>query len=264
MCPDGTTHLLADHDESRESGHSAATAAIAVQGRCETRRVTDAPLSRPEASAAVAGTGWRLLYGSYLSSVAVDGLRHAIELAGLALDACGAAADDHLRADVRHDLVAFTLQTRGTTGVTALDAVLAARINDAMRAGGFELTAAGPARPEQIVEFAIDALDIPKIRPFWKAVMGYVDEPDPGPAGGLRDPAGRGPSIWFQQMDAPRPQRNRIHFDLDVAHDEADRRVAAALAAGGTLVSDAEARAFWVLADAEGNEICVCTWQDRD
>jgi 4a-hydroxytetrahydrobiopterin dehydratase len=29
------------------------------------------------------------------------------------------------------------------------------------------------------------------------------------------------------------------------------------------MVSDAHARAFWVLADAEGNEACICTWQDR-
>ena len=65
-------------------------------------------------------------------------------------------------------------------------------------------------------------------------------------------------------MDEPRPQRNRIHFDLDVAHDEAPGRIRAALDAGGVLVSDAEARAFWILADAEGNEICICTWQDRD
>lgn len=65
-------------------------------------------------------------------------------------------------------------------------------------------------------------------------------------------------------MDVPRTQRNRIHFDITVAHDEADTRVQAALAAGGVLVSDAHARSFWVLADAEGNEVCVCTWQDRD
>ena len=64
-------------------------------------------------------------------------------------------------------------------------------------------------------------------------------------------------------MDAERPQRNRVHLDVTVAHDEADARVAAAIAAGGRLVSDEHARAFWVLADAEGNEACVCTWQDR-
>ena len=79
----------------------------------------------------------------------------------------------------------------------------------------------------------------------------------------LVDPAGIGPSIWFQQMDAPRPQRNRIHFDVIVAHDQAEARVAAAIAAGGHLVSDERAPAFWVLADAEGNEVCVCTWQAR-
>ncbi len=78
------------------------------------------------------------------------------------------------------------------------------------------------------------------------------------------DPAGELPNVWFQQMDESRPQRNRIHFDLHVPHDEADRRIAAALDAGGTLVSDAAARSFWILADAEGNEICICTWQDRE
>ena len=65
-------------------------------------------------------------------------------------------------------------------------------------------------------------------------------------------------------MDEPRPQRNRIHFDIVVAHDEADARIAAALGAGGHLVSDYWAKAFWILADAEGNEVCVCTWQDRE
>ena len=38
----------------------------------------------------------------------------------------------------------------------------------------------------------------------------------------------------------------------------------AALDAGGRLVDDSFARSFWDLADAEGNEVCVCTWTDRD
>jgi 4a-hydroxytetrahydrobiopterin dehydratase len=40
--------------------------------------------------------------------------------------------------------------------------------------------------------------------------------------------------------------------------------VRAALDSGGVLVSAGNARAFWVLADREGNEICACTRQDRD
>jgi 4a-hydroxytetrahydrobiopterin dehydratase len=115
------------------------------------------------------------------------------------------------------------------------------------------------------MEIAIDAMDIATVRPFWKAVLGYGDEAGrSGPQDPLIDPSWQGPAIWFQQMDVPRTQRGRIHFDVSVPHDEAQRRVRAALDAGGMLVSDARAPAFWVLADAEGNEACVTTWQGRD
>jgi len=96
-------------------------------------------------------------------------------------------------------------------------------------------------------------------------VLAYVDEPGrAGPEDPLVDPLGQGPAVWFQQMDAPRPQRNRIHLDVSVPHDEAEARIRATLAAGGVLRYDAEAPAFWVLADLEGNEACVTTWQGRD
>jgi 4a-hydroxytetrahydrobiopterin dehydratase len=49
-----------------------------------------------------------------------------------------------------------------------------------------------------------------------------------------------------------------------VPHDEAPLRIEATLAAGGAVQSDAEAPAFWVLADPEGNEACITTWQGRD
>jgi 4a-hydroxytetrahydrobiopterin dehydratase len=71
-------------------------------------------------------------------------------------------------------------------------------------------------------------------------------------------------SAAMGEAGLPRPQRNRLHFDVCVPHDEAPRRVEAALAAGGRLVSAARAPAFWVLADLEGNEACVTTWQGRD
>ena len=66
-------------------------------------------------------------------------------------------------------------------------------------------------------------------------------------------------------MDAPRPQRNRIHLDVSVPHDEAGA-ADQGRAGGGRdgLIYDAEAPAFWVLADAEGNEACITTWQGRD
>jgi 4a-hydroxytetrahydrobiopterin dehydratase len=108
-------------------------------------------------------------------------------------------------------------------------------------------------------EVAIDAMDIPKVKPFWKAVLGYADDGDVA----LVDPNRVGPAFWFQQMDEPRTERNRFHIDVTVPHDVAEVRIEQALAAGGTLVTDRYAKSFWVLADAEGNEACICTWQDR-
>src|SRR4029078_4547874 len=76
-------------------------------------------------------------------------------------------------------------------------------------------------------QIAIHALSIPDLLPFGRAVLGYVDRDDGGED--LIDPRGRGPIIWFQRMDAPRPQRNRIHVDIWVPDDQAEARVAAAL-----------------------------------
>jgi 4a-hydroxytetrahydrobiopterin dehydratase len=227
---------------------------------------SDEPLSRPAASAAVESIGWRYLLGSLAASVAVSSVRQAVDVAAAATTACGDDADDHLRVDVRAGRADFVLQSAATGRVTTRDTLLAEQVTEAVHELGLSISppSAGP-RPVQALELAIDALDIAAIRPFWKAVLAYTDEPGrDGPEAAIVDPAWQGPAIWFQQMDQPRPQRNRIHLDITVAHDEAEARVQAALDAGGVLVSDAAARSFWILADAEGNEVCVCTWQDRD
>jgi 4a-hydroxytetrahydrobiopterin dehydratase len=240
-------------------------------------------LTRLEVSAAITGLGWRLILGAARTHVRVGSLAQAASVAGHVIDAAGADADESLRVDIRRDHVILTVQSLRSGWVNRREVELAGRISAAVRelelitdpdvngdgAGGDGADGAGAragaVRPAQILEIAIDAVDIAAIRPFWRAVLGYEDEAGKsGPTDALVDPAWESPSVWFQQMDAPRPQRNRIHFDVSVPHDEARNRIQAALAAGGTLLSDAEAPAFWVLADAEGNEACVTTWQGRD
>jgi 4a-hydroxytetrahydrobiopterin dehydratase len=228
----------------------------------------DVPLSRTAASTAVADIGWRYLLGVLVVSVPVRSLAQASEVAAAAVAASGQDADGHLRADLRANRVELSVQDRTLGAVTSRDTQLAHRIAAAVNAIGLVpvgSTSAESARPVQMLELAIDAMDIPAIQPFWRAVLGFVVDPaEDGPTAAIVDPTGQLPAIWFQQMDAPRPQRNRVHFDIAVAHDEAEPRVHAALAAGGRLVDDSHARSFWVLADAEGNEVCVCTWTDRD
>jgi pterin-4a-carbinolamine dehydratase len=224
-------------------------------------------LGRREASEAVQECGWRYLLGTLRTSVPVGSLAEAAGTAADAVAACGEDADRHLLADIRPDRVVFTLQSFDQAAVTTRDVELARLISAAIREAGL-LTepeiGTGAPRSVQTLEIAIDALDIARIRPFWKAVLGYADEAGAdGPADPLVDPVGQGPAVWFQQQDLPRPQRNRIHFDICVPHDAAPGRIEAALAAGGRLVSSARAPAFWVLADMEGNEACITTWQDR-
>jgi 4a-hydroxytetrahydrobiopterin dehydratase len=99
--------------------------------------------------------------------------------------------------------------------------------------------------------------------PVWQAVLGYVPRPD-SPEEDLVDPADRGPALWFETMDEPRPDGGgAIHVAVWVPVEEAEARVAAALAAGGRLVRDDFAPAWWTLADAAGNEADVSTVMSR-
>lgn len=225
-------------------------------------------LSRQEASEAVEGAGWRFVLGALLTSVPVGSLARAVGLAADAVAVCGGDADRHLRVDARPERAVFTLQSLEHAAVTTLDVELALRISAAADKSGLSTEpeiGTGAPRSVQTLEIAIDALDIGGIRAFWRAVLGYTGEAGAeGPEDPLIDPVGQGPAVWFQQMDQARPQRNRIHFDISVPHDEAPRRLEAALAAGGRLVSATRAPAFWVLADQEGNEACITTWQGRD
>ena len=220
----------------------------------------DARPTRQQISDAVDPVGWRLVLGAIYTEVPAPSLVEATEAASLAVSAVGADGQGHLTVDIRSDRAVLRLQSTDVLGVTGRDVRLAHDVSGALAARGWQ------ARPGavQALEIAIDALDIPLVRPFWKAITGYADEPGSELNAALVDPTGRGPEIWFQQMDAPRPQRNRIHIDVDVPHEAADARIDAAIAAGGRLLSDDAAPAFWVLADPEGNEACICTWQGRD
>ena len=198
--------------------------------------------------------GWRIVRddaslhfrtGSFGAGVAL------VDAIGRMLD----TEDDHPAVDLRPDGVTVRLGANREGRFSERDLVLAEQISSAAR----ELGASADLTGLQHIQVAIDALVIPDVLPFWRAVLGYEQVGDED----LLDPDLAGPPLWFQQMDAPRPQRNRIHVDLYVPHDEAEARVAAAIAAGGRMVNDANAPGWWTLADPEGNEVDVASWPDR-
>jgi 4a-hydroxytetrahydrobiopterin dehydratase len=222
----------------------------------------DARPTRQQISDAVDPAGWRLILGAVYTEVLAPSLVKATEVASIAVSAVGADGQGHLTVDIRADRAVLRLQSAAVGGVTGRDIRLAHAASEALVAQGWQPWQSGGAA--QALEIAIDALDIGLVRPFWKAILGYADEPGAELPAALIDPSGRGPAVWFQQMDSPRPQRNRIHIDVDVPAEGAAARIDAALAACGRLLSDRRAPAYWVLADPEGNEACICTWQGRD
>lgn len=213
------------------------------------------PISADEFAGTSGVDDWRYLLGSIHAEFGFESFGAAAVFVA-AVGAAADAVDHHPDVTLRYPgRVGVTLRTHAAKALTTLDVDFARTISSlAADAGATSAPTNG-----QAVEIAIDTMDADRIRPFWAAVLGYVEVG----GGSLADPARLGPPMWFQQMDEPRHERQRFHIDVTVSHDAAEARVAAALAAGGRLVSAQHARSWWVLADADDNEACVCTWQDR-
>jgi 4a-hydroxytetrahydrobiopterin dehydratase len=198
---------------------------------------------------------WRVILGVLRASFATRDMSAGVEFVRSVVAAAN-EANHHPDLVLTYPRVEVDLVTHDAGGLTTRDVEMARTISGIAAGMGLQ----PEPRRRQVMEYAVDALDIAAVRPFWEAVTGLApDDRGDLPASGVGQAA-----VWFQQMDAPRPQRNRVHLDITVPVDVADARVAAALAAGGRVVSDARAPAFVVLADPEGNEVCICTSAGRD
>jgi 4a-hydroxytetrahydrobiopterin dehydratase len=171
--------------------------------------------------------------------------------------------DDHRPdIDVRANGVTVRLLTASADwwGMSERDVELARRISAVASELGLW---ADPTAVQSVDPIVIGAVDIKKVMPFWQALMGYERRAD-SPDEDLIDPRRRGPGIWFEQVEGPRIGRNRMHVAVWVPYDQAEARVAAAIAAGGTVIFDKHAPAWWTLTDPEGNEADVSTSMSRD
>jgi 4a-hydroxytetrahydrobiopterin dehydratase len=102
------------------------------------------------------------------------------------------------------------------------------------------------------------------IMPFWQEVLAYVRRPD-SPDEDLVDPHGRLAPLWFEEMNALRPDgAGTIHLVVWVPWDQAESRIAAAVAVGGRIVRHNVEEGFWTLADAVGNEVDVAMTSPPD
>lgn len=225
MIPDADKHVLSDHDVDTE--------------------VSD-------------GLGdWRPLFGLLAARFATGdfatGARLVARVAVLADD-----HDHHPDVDLRYGFVEVRTWSHDVGGITRRDVRLARAVSEVARELGVE---AAPARL-QSVEWALDTWDLEEVKPFWAAVLGLEAAEDDAV-----DPDGRWPSVWFQPTEQRASHvgehRQRWHADVRVPPEVVQERIDAVLEAGGRLVSDDEAPAFWVLEDAQGNRACLTTWLGR-
>jgi 4a-hydroxytetrahydrobiopterin dehydratase len=195
---------------------------------------------------------WRQLFEAlrtrFLTGDFATGLRLVARIGELA-----EAANHHPEVDLRYPHVNVTLFSHDVFGVTSRDVDLARGISDAAA----ELGVAADPSAASVVEIALDTWDAGEVKPFWQAVLGMSDHPHFEQE--LRDLSGSLPTLWFQETTPHDEPRQRFHLDVRVPPEVAESRIAAALAAGGTLVSDEHAPSYVVLADPQGNKACITT-----
>lgn len=140
--------------------------------------------------------------------------------------------------------------------VTQQDVDLARRITEI--AADHEV-GADPASVSDI-ELGLDTARSATIAPVWAALLtGTAESQGRGtPSDEIRDATGRVPNLWFGDADEHENSRQRIHIEVYVAPEVAAQRIAAAVAAGGTVVDDSNAPSLTVIADQDGNRGVLC------
>jgi 4a-hydroxytetrahydrobiopterin dehydratase len=196
---------------------------------------------------------WRVLYwGAYayyrIESFA-DGVGFVSAIAEAA-EAIGHFPD----VDLRPEGVTIRTFSREDGALGERDIELAGRISVAARELGLEPE---PSQVQSVgIAVAQDA-DV-DVRPFWAAAFGYRHL-------GLEDaidPHRRNPHLWFHELEPSKAGRGRIHIDVSVPADQAEARVAGALAAGGRVADDSHAPEWWTLASPDNHGVDIAAWPD--
>ncbi len=139
------------------------------------------------------------------------------------------------------------------------------------------------------VQIVFDCADPGRLSKFYAHALGYkMQDPPDGYssweewlkkhdtpeeewnwASAIVDPEGKGPRLYFQQMDTPKPEKNRLHIDINASgglkvsltkrKEQVDKWVDHLQSIGATRVHELEEFGEYcvIMFDPEGNEFCV-------
>jgi 4a-hydroxytetrahydrobiopterin dehydratase len=197
-------------------------------------------------------TDWVVLHGGATAVFRVGSIAEGADLAAGIVEVPG-LADVRPLLTIAADRVTVRL-TRGVMQIEPLHLELARAVSAVARSRGVVADRSASQEVQVAIAARPDDADVG----FWRAVLGY----DPRDEDNAVDPLGHGSTVWMQPLDPAKPLRHAMHVDVSVARELAEGRVAAALAAGGTLVTDGDAPEGWILADRAGNKVCIAAWPD--
>jgi len=200
---------------------------------------------------------WRQILGRIKARFRTGDFRTGLALVNK-IGAAAEAAHHHPDTQLTYSDVIVTLASHDVRGITSGDLDLARQISSHAAELGINSDASGLTQLELGLDTALGS----QLAPFYAALLGGTVED-----GEQVDPSGQVPTVWWQEPDGDdetwalpeQPFEQRWHFDVWVAHDEGERRLQAVLDAGGRLVSDRAAPAYWVVEDVDGNRSCICT-----
>jgi predicted enzyme related to lactoylglutathione lyase len=113
---------------------------------------------------------------------------------------------------------------------------------------------------ETTLGLVLDCADPGKLAEFWAPALGYTNV---GAAGNyvLLMPADQGrPKLLLQAVHEAKSTKNRVHFDIETADIEEEASRLEGLGAQRLEMKAREEHGtrWFVMADPEGNEFCVC------
>lgn len=198
---------------------------------------------------------WRVVSSGVQAVFRASSLRHAASL----VEPASAAAEEHgilPDIDVRPEAVVVRVPLWATGGIAPAAPLFAAAVSQA--AGRLGLRA-DPTAVQSLSIYVAQHSEA-DVRPFFLAVLGY----DPVGETDAIDPLRIAPDLAFNPLTGDRPKRGRTHLDVFVPASEAQGRVDAALAAGGRLVDDSQAPAYWSIASPDNHGVDIASWLDTD
>ena len=199
---------------------------------------------------------WRVLFSGAHAFFRVTSFEHGARFVA-AIAEVAQAVGHFPDVDLRPEGVNVRTASGEYGALTQHDVELARRISTEAR----RLQVEPDPSQVQVVAIAVAQNAGSDVGPFWAAALGYKSL---GPNEDVVDRNRRNPHVSFQQLKQSRPGRGRTHIDVSVPADQAEARVAAALAAGGRLADETHAPYWWTLASPENHGVDIAAWPDFD